>query len=200
MLSYALAQTQYQKQFAHRVLNLHQILACAPQAPDLDMTTLQIATSVAKFVLEDDVWPKSQAVHVGLMRISPTSHEQHFGTTVIVRNIAASYNHQDVISVLDEEGFRGTYARVTVPWNKYEKRNLGYFFVEFGCLESVARCHEVFEGQFFGRNYSSKRCHVEFAHRQGKFSKARNRRKANQKYVVVSNDLRSTSHTRNCHA
>lgn len=101
---------------------------------------------------------------VGELKAGPSSN--HFGTTMIFQNIACRCSQQEVIKILDEAGFGGTYACIHVPMNRRGSANLGFFFVTFSIPEYAETCKDSFHGKVFGTRKTTKICEVSAAHQQ----------------------------------
>jgi len=89
--------------------------------------------------------------------------------TVMIRNIACRYSHEEVSEVLDEVGLKGKYNFLYVPLNAKHCANLGYCFVNFVEEHHVGECMLLFSGKVFGKRLSEKRCEVSPAHMQFNF-------------------------------
>lgn len=88
-------------------------------------------------------------------------------TTVMLRNIACRYTQENLASILDELGLRGTYDFVYIPRSPARKSNLGYAFVNFLRPEYVEACKRLADGRKLGASDTTKLCQVTLAHVQG---------------------------------
>jgi len=67
-------------------------------------------------------------------------------TTVVMRNLPKQYNRDMLVSLLDSEGFAGTYGLVYLPIAFGTGLAIGYAFVTFGLHETAARFKRQLEG------------------------------------------------------
>merc|ERR1712125_313204 len=70
-------------------------------------------------------------------------------TTVIIRNVPASYAQLDLITELESLGFAGTFDFVYIPEGTSATSNLGYAVVNFMSYISAEKCMKVIEGYHF---------------------------------------------------
>lgn len=67
-------------------------------------------------------------------------------TTLILRNIPQGWSRQDVVTMLDSEGFQGSYDFVHVPVKFGDFSNVGYALVNLMSPESARRVMECLSG------------------------------------------------------
>jgi hypothetical protein len=85
-------------------------------------------------------------------------------TTVMLRNVPNRYNQQMLLTLLDEQGFKGIYDFVYLPMDFRNAVNLGYAFVNVQTHKDALRMMNTFQGfsQWFFD--SAKICEVSWAH------------------------------------
>lgn len=93
-------------------------------------------------------------------------------TTMMIRNIPCKCNKQDVLKDIDEKGFQGQYDFFYLPFDRKNKSNLGYAFINFKAPESAESFQGRLDGHRFGRgsdgnNRSHKVCTISPATVQG---------------------------------
>lgn len=85
-------------------------------------------------------------------------------TTVMLRNIPNRYTQSHLVSLLDENGFRGAYDFVYLPMDFRNGVNLGYAFVNlqahYDALQAISK-FQGFQNWFYE---STKVCEVSWAH------------------------------------
>lgn len=86
-------------------------------------------------------------------------------TTLMVRNIPNHYTQRQLISELDDLGFRGTFDFLYIPLDKGTMSNVGYAFVNFVEPIWAERCMAAFQSYRFKRH--RKIAAVSVAHIQG---------------------------------
>jgi len=67
-------------------------------------------------------------------------------TTLMFRNLPKSYIRTNLLRILDEEGFQGTYCFIYVPTDFKSLSGFGYSFVAFHAHEDAVRAKEHFQG------------------------------------------------------
>jgi len=67
-------------------------------------------------------------------------------TTIMVRNLPPAFTRLDLIELLEDEGFEGSYDLVYVPMNFSSRCCLGYGFVNFQSASEATRAWEAFDG------------------------------------------------------
>jgi len=67
-------------------------------------------------------------------------------TTVLLRNLPKDYTRTQLIELLEDEGFDGTFDFVYVPMDFSSEASLGYSFVNFAAPGDARRCWEIFDG------------------------------------------------------
>jgi len=67
-------------------------------------------------------------------------------TTIMLRNFPKQYTRSDLIKLLEDEGFEGSYDLVYVPMDFSSECCLGYGFVNFMTGSDAARCWTAFDG------------------------------------------------------
>jgi hypothetical protein len=86
-------------------------------------------------------------------------------TSLMVRNIACRYKHEEVVRILMDMGLYGNATKVYLPLNAARRANLGYFFLNLNgvCLDfAIERLH----GKTFGPTRSRKTVEVSLSHHQ----------------------------------
>jgi len=81
-------------------------------------------------------------------------------TTLIVRKIPKSFSRDQLLAVMDQEGFAETYDLVYLPIDFATRTGLGYAFVNFSTDEFAARFIEHFQGFSSWGTPSKKACEV----------------------------------------
>lgn len=125
----------------------------------------------AKQVLTDLKVPKSSEIPAAPAKsqkrrnLSKYNAPQGKITTLMMRNVPCRFSQDDMMVLLDSEGFMNTYDFVYLPSNS--SSNLGYGFINFPDPEDAARCQKLFTGYKFPGTQSIKVCEVHIAHIQG---------------------------------
>jgi len=85
-------------------------------------------------------------------------------TTVLLRNLPKDYTRTQLIELLEDEGFDGTFDFVYVPMDFSSEASLGYAFVNFTAPGDARRCWEMFDGLAeWGRPGENRACEVMWA-------------------------------------
>lgn len=103
-------------------------------------------------------------------------------TTVMLRNIACRYTHDDIVDILDDMGLVGKYDLVYAPQRTSTQSNLGYVFVNFLHSMYAEECRRLCDGRLFGGAATEKHCQVVLAHLQGRSMAVGSRRKGCKVY------------------
>jgi hypothetical protein len=72
--------------------------------------------------------------------------QESHGTTVIMRNIPFEYTRDDILELIDRQGFNGLYDLLCLPVDFQTELNHGYVFINFVTLEDAAGFKKHFEG------------------------------------------------------
>lgn len=120
-------------------------------------------------------------------------------TTAMIRNLPCRLTQNDICSVLDESGLRGTYDVVFAPRRgprgKSRDCNMGYAFVNFVDAEFLAECGRLFNNRKFGNCQScTKVCEVTLAHIQGREALVDCQRKAKHGPLVLQPERSIVGH------
>lgn len=84
-------------------------------------------------------------------------------TTVVMRNLPKQYSRDMLVSLLDSQGFAGTYRLVYLPIAFATGLAIGYAFVTFGLHETAARFKRQLEGfQDWACKGNLKACEVQW--------------------------------------
>jgi len=83
------------------------------------------------------------------------------GIAAIMRNIPAEYTRKDVLELVDEHGFQGSYVLFYLPVRFEDELNLGYALIHFATAESYERFQEHFTGFSDWKIPSDRICEVE---------------------------------------
>lgn len=67
-------------------------------------------------------------------------------TTVMLANIPNNYSRDEILSLLDENGFFATYDFFYLPWDYTNEAGLGYAFINFISEGDVNRFYTTFHG------------------------------------------------------
>mmetsp|Transcript_47485 Transcript_47485/g.101574 ORF Transcript_47485/g.101574 Transcript_47485/m.101574 type:complete len:423 (+) Transcript_47485:100-1368(+) len=86
------------------------------------------------------------------------------GTTVMLRNIPNRYTQGSLLSLIDDNGFKGSYDFVYLPMDFRNGVNLGYAFVNLLKHEDALKLMEFFQGFSRWSFDSVKVCEVSWAH------------------------------------
>lgn len=89
-------------------------------------------------------------------------------TTLMIRNIPNKYSQQQMVSVLRNAGFEGSFDFFYLPCDFRNKCNLGYAFVNFCTSRAGARLFREFHQKRWDEQSSRKICEVTFARVQGR--------------------------------
>lgn len=81
-------------------------------------------------------------------------------TTLIVRKIPKSYTRDQLLALMDQEGFSAAYDLVYLPIDFATRTGLGYAFVNFTTEENATRFIEHFQGFSDWSTPSKKSCEV----------------------------------------
>jgi len=85
-------------------------------------------------------------------------------TTVLLRNLPKDYTRTQLIELLEDEGFDGTFDFVYVPMDFSSEASLGYAFVNLTTPGDARRCWEIFDGLAeWGRPGENTACQVMWA-------------------------------------
>jgi len=76
--------------------------------------------------------------------IAPVEEDNR--TTLMFRNLPKSYTRKNLLSILDEEGFQGSYCFIYVPTDFKTFAGFGYAFVAFHTHDDASRAKEHFQG------------------------------------------------------
>merc|ERR1712008_155039 len=121
------------------------------------------------------MWPLYNSDDCLELQVTPQTEfpfEQSFehAQTVMLRNIAYSYDKFSIAVILKEAGFQGCYDSIHVPTSKKgaKKSNMGYAFVGFKSRALAESCQQLFSGKIFGHSATMKLCEVSLAHHQEK--------------------------------
>jgi len=115
--------------------------------------------------------------------------------TLILRDIPCRVNHEELVRVLEQQGFGGRYDFVHVPASHHPKTNVGYAFVNLVDEADEDAFKLAFDGYRFPNTRSEKVCSVQLARLQGSAAQMSQRRKARstRPALKLSEDsLRST--------
>jgi len=122
-------------------------MPCWPSAEQLEQwsmyTDLNVGTSMAA---------SSGAVTGGQSSVAdaglafPSEASEALKTTIMLRILPKQYTRSDMIQLLEDEGFEGSYDLVYVPMDFSCECCLGYAFVNFMTESDAARCWAAFEG------------------------------------------------------
>jgi hypothetical protein len=75
-----------------------------------------------------------------------SSMPPHMRTTVMMRNVPNNLDRDELIRLVDNEGFAGSYNLVYLPIDFKSKAGLGYAFIDFQRNEDAEKFFEVFQG------------------------------------------------------
>jgi len=84
-------------------------------------------------------------------------------TTVLLRNLPTDFTRAELVELLEDEGFDGTFDFVYLPIDFGNEACLGYAFVNFRCPGDARRCWEIFCGLTDWGRPSEKACEVMWA-------------------------------------
>jgi len=82
-----------------------------------------------------------------------------------MRNIPVEYTREDVLELIDEHGFQGSYALFYLPIVFQSKVNHGYAFIHFTCPDTYEKFREHFSGFTDWKVPSESICEVSFSER-----------------------------------
>merc|ERR1712187_588097 len=80
--------------------------------------------------------------------------------SAVMKNIPREYTREDLLELIDAQGFEGTYAFVYLPWVFRAGLNAGYAFISFTTRENFERFQEHFSGFTHWKVSSDRICHV----------------------------------------
>lgn len=78
-------------------------------------------------------------------------------TTLMVRKLPKSFSRDQLLALMDKEGFQATYQLVYLPIDFATRTGLGYAFVDFTTPQNASRFVEHFQG-FSDWSTPSKKC------------------------------------------
>lgn len=81
-------------------------------------------------------------------------------TTLILRNLPMGYSRDDLLELLDDEGFNGKYDLVYHPIDFGTRLGFGYAFVNFVSADAATECSEYFNGFASWKTNQDKACEV----------------------------------------
>lgn len=81
-------------------------------------------------------------------------------TTLILRNLPMRYSRDELLELLDSEGFKGKYDLVYHPIDFGTRLGFGYAFVNFVSSEAATECSENFNGFIGWKTNHDKACEV----------------------------------------
>lgn len=91
---------------------------------------------------------------------SLSSTPPHMRTTVMMRNLPNNLDREQLLQLVDNEGFEGSYNLVYLPIDFKSKAGLGYAFIDFQRNEDAERFFEVFQDFTKWTMGSDKICNV----------------------------------------
>lgn len=77
-----------------------------------------------------------------------------------MRNIPLEYTREDVLELIDEHGFQGSYVFFYLPIVFHSKQNHGYAFIHFTAEESYEKFRKHFSGFSDWKVSSARICEV----------------------------------------
>merc|ERR1712178_136755 len=138
-------------------LGTHGDTALDPAYPVL-MGARSPHTSVAKVSDIDETTSEE-----GEAQREPAFQSSH--TVAMMRNIPLEYTREDVLELIDGQGFRGSYALFYLPVVFQSKLNHGYAFIHFTSSDSYEKFRERFSGFSSWKVSSDRICEVSFSER-----------------------------------
>jgi len=84
-------------------------------------------------------------------------------TTVLLRSLPNDFTRAELVELLEDEGFDGTFDFVYLPIDFASEACLGYAFVNFRCPSDARRCWEIFCGLIDWGRPCEKACEVMWA-------------------------------------
>jgi len=116
-------------------------------------------TSIAEVVDSDETLSEDGEVVGKVVRPSrPLSR-----TTAMMRNIPLEYTREDVLELIDEHGFQGSYSFFYLPVVFESQQNHGYAFIHFNTAESYERFRAHFSGFSDWKVASDRVCELSFS-------------------------------------
>merc|ERR1719235_982986 len=100
-----------------------------------------------------------------------------------MRHVPCRFTQDDLMELLDEEGFQGRYDFVYLPSNS--SSNLGYGFINFPEPEDAARAQKVFSGYKFPGTQSVKVGEIQVAHIQGLENNIKHFQRTSSKKIMM---------------
>merc|ERR1712113_258789 len=88
-------------------------------------------------------------------------------TTMMLKNIPCRKTQEEVIALIDQNGFQDQYDFFYLPRDVKFRANLGYAFINFVTPEDAANFSKELNGYRFSGSGSTKACAVVPAHVQG---------------------------------
>jgi len=141
----------------------------------------------SSFVPTRKTWLQGNRERMGRTRIAGggpkrTNYLQKFGnrtndggetcpiTTVMLKNIPCRKLQEEVMELMDQNGFAGRYDFLYLPRDVKLQANLGYAFINFLSSEDARQFAKAMNGYRFTGSASSKSCLVVPAHVQGRMN------------------------------
>merc|ERR1711971_105832 len=84
-------------------------------------------------------------------------------TVAIMRNIPSEYTREELLDLIDQQGFQGLYDFFYLPYDFQTNLNQGYAFINFATMESFERFQEHFSGFKNWEVLSDSICEVSFS-------------------------------------
>eukprot|EP00419_Tripos_fusus_P030165 CAMPEP_0172705066 /NCGR_PEP_ID=MMETSP1074-20121228/42241_1 /TAXON_ID=2916 /ORGANISM="Ceratium fusus, Strain PA161109" /LENGTH=369 /DNA_ID=CAMNT_0013527339 /DNA_START=102 /DNA_END=1211 /DNA_ORIENTATION=- len=107
--------------------------------------------------------PESDCEGGGNESTSGSTNQTSEKTTVLLRSLPTDFTRADLVELLEDEGFDGTFDFVYLPIDFGSEACLGYAFVNFRCPGDARRCWEIFSGLTDWGRPSEKACQVMWA-------------------------------------
>jgi len=98
---------------------------------------------------------------------TPQIEETIAKTTLMLRNLPATFSRSDVINVLQAKGFADHIVFMYVPMNLRSSGNFGYAFVDFDCTHVAEQCKQEMEGFTGWSDLCEKALEVAWSETQG---------------------------------
>jgi hypothetical protein len=108
---------------------------CTSEVDESPRSDNREPNTVADESSEDEDRPKSCEHH--RVTCAGEVHESH-GTTVMMRNIPFEYTRDDILELIDRQGFNGLYDLLCLPVDFQTELNHGYVFINFVTLQDAA--------------------------------------------------------------